>query len=147
MFSGRAVTPALWSGSLFSGRAAQSCSAAEPLTPAFSAAEPLNIYERASMFFFERAHIKREIFQSDTMSHRLLIIRRLGQSYFSLRNVRSLKIAAICLFIFFMCISPRPLQTQSRCKHQTKNKYNRCLRLARSLKAIPARVGRIQAEN
>ena len=63
------------------------------------------------------------------------------------RNVRSLKTAAICLFIFFMCISPRPLQTQSRCKHQTKDTCNRCLRLARSLRAIPARVAPIQAEN
>ena len=79
LFSGRAaqscsaaepLTPALWSGSLFSGRAAQSCSAAEPLTPAFAAAEPLNIYGRANIFF-ERAHMKREMFQSDTMSHRL----------------------------------------------------------------------------
>ena len=57
MFSGRAVTLALWSGSLFSGRAAQSFSAAEPLTPAFSAAEPFNIYERASIFF-KRAHMQ-----------------------------------------------------------------------------------------
>ena len=56
MFSGRAVTLALWSGSLFSGRAAQSFSAAEPLTPAFSAAEPFNIYERASIFVQTRAH-------------------------------------------------------------------------------------------
>ena len=67
MFSGRAVTLALWSGSLFSGRAAQTFSAAEPLTPAFSAAEPLNIYERASIFF-KRAHMKRD-------------------SYFSMHNV------------------------------------------------------------
>ena len=63
MFSGRAVTLALWSGSLFSGRAAQSFSAAEPLTPAFSAAEPFNIYERASIFVQTRAHETRQLFQ------------------------------------------------------------------------------------
>ena len=66
LFSGRTtqscsaaepLTPAVWSGSLFSGRAAQSFSAAEPLTPAFSAAEPFNIYERASIFF-KRAHMQ-----------------------------------------------------------------------------------------
>ena len=140
----------------------------EPLTPAFSATEPIKIYERASIFCSNARTWNARCFnptQCRIASRVDKRPRRVGQKavarwerlwaaapfttagYFSLWNVRSLKTAAICLFIFFMCISPRPLQTQSRCKHQTKDTCNRCLRLARSLRAIPARVAPTQAEN
>ena len=108
------------------------------------------------------------MFQSDTMSHRLKTRQKaeksrpkgrssvrapMGSSPFHYgRLFQSVKRALFKdrgdLFVHFLYVYlPRPLQTQSRCKHQTKNKYNRCLRLARSLRAIPARVAPIQAEN